>query len=447
MSRSPFDPPLHRRAFLGGVTAGLALPFAARAEISGDPDVVVVGAGAAGIAAARTLIAQGHSVLVLEAAPRIGGRAWTESSTFGVPFDHGCSWIQSAKQAFFKETAEALGYTVQRHDDVGETVFVGDRVACDHELEQYWDAYERVERALEDAGEQGFDVAASTVMPAVPWSAVSQSWMVMDMAVDFDALSTADWWNGAETAPNYLVEQGFGSVIAHLGADLPVVLSSPVSTIAWGGEGVAVTTASGTVRAKACVVTVSTGVLNAGAIAFDPVLPAWKQEAIADLPMGLLAKVALQFDATRFSFRPGEWLTYYVPETLPAPACFFLTWPFNQDLMIGFVGGDFAWELSQAGTEAAVDFALGEVEAMVGSRAREAFVKGTFTQWAHDPLTLGAYSALRPGRFGARETLAQPLGERLFFAGEAAAGAHYATCGGAWLSGERAAGEVMAVLG
>lgn len=447
MSERPLSSLFSRRALMGMTAAGMAVPFAARSQVPSDPDVVVIGAGSAGIATARTLIAQGNSVVVLEARDRVGGRAWTESDTFGVPFDHGCSWIQSAKQEFLKDTAEDLGFEVQQHDDAGETVFVGDREARTSELEQYWDAYARVERALSDAGRDGLDIAASEVMPNIPFSATSQSWMVMGMSVDFDEMSTADWWSGAETYPNYLVEQGLGTVIAHLGADLPIVLSSPVSHIAWGGDGVTVATPLGAIKAKACVVTVSTGVLNSGSITFDPPLPAAKQQAISDLPMGLLAKIALQFDDTRFKFRPNEWLTYQVPEELPAPACYFLTWPFNQDLMIGFIGGDFAWDMSDAGTDAAVDFALGEVEAMVGSRARETFVKGTFTQWAHDPLTLGAYAALRPGALGAREEPARALDERLFFAGEATAGGHYATCGGAWLSGERAAGEVMAALG
>jgi len=436
----------NRRRFLGGAAAASLMPGLRKAWAQGEPDVVVVGAGAAGIAAARRLMTSGLSVLVLEARDRIGGRAWTESETFGVPFDHGCSWIQSAEQDVFVDAAEAYGFDVARHDGAGETVYVGDRPAKGFELEQYWDAYARVEAALSDAGRAGLDVAASTVMPQMPWSAASQSWMVMDMAVDFDALSTADWWSGAEVAPSYLVKEGLGTVVARLGTDIPVRLSTPVSRIAWGGNGVTVSTPAGDIKARAVIVTVSTGVLNAGAIRFDPALPAARQQAIADLPMGLLAKIALKFEGTRFGFRPDEWLTYHVPEELPAPACYFLTWPFNQDLMIGFVGGQFAWELSAAGTDAAVDFALGEVEAMVGSRAREAFVTGALTQWASDPLTRGAYAALKPGASGAREELARPLDDRLFFAGEAAAGPSYATCGGAWRSGERAAGEVMAVL-
>ncbi|MEM7123238.1 MAG: NAD(P)/FAD-dependent oxidoreductase [Pseudomonadota bacterium] len=438
---------LSRRMLLSSSLAAIALPAVARAQVTSEPDVVVIGAGSAGIAAAKRLIADGRSVVVLEANDRIGGRAWTESETFGVPFDHGCSWIQTAKVDMFLEAAESYGFDVQPHSGADEALYVGDREANDTEYGQYGDAYDAVVGAISDAGRSGQDVAASTVMPKMPFSVTSQSWIAMGMSVDMDEMSTLDWWSGADAGTTYLIKQGFGTLVSRLGADVPVMLSTPATKIAWGSDGVTVTTPSGDIRAKACIVTVSTGVLNAGSIDFDPALPAAKQQAIADLPMGLLAKVALQFEGSRLGFRPNEWLTYLVPEEVPAEASFFLTWPFDQNLMIGFMGGDFAWDMSEAGTDAAVDFALGEVETMVGSKARDSFVKGTLTHWASDPLTLGAYAALRPGAHGARAELARPLDDRLFWAGEAAAGAYYATCGGAWDSGERAAREVIAALG
>ena len=103
------------------------------------------------------------------------------------------------------------------------------------------------------------------------------------------------------------------------------------------------------------------------------------------------------------------------------------------------------WQLSKAGTEAAVDFALGEVVKLVGSKARDHFVKGHLTGWAGNPLTKGAYAAARPGHYGARAELARPLGNRVFFAGEAVAGAHVALCGGAYMSGDEVARKVAAV--
>lgn len=437
-----------RRSFLALTASSvIASSSAVRAVVPSNPDVVVVGAGASGLAAARILMAKDLSVAVVEANDRIGGRAWTESETFGVPFDHGCSWVQTTKVDMFLEAARSYGFGVLQHDGAGETLYVGDREATEAEYGQYWRAYAGLEGAIGAAARRGDDVAASTVIPEMPFAATAESWMTMGMSVDFDSLSTSDWWSGAVAAPRYIVKEGFGALVARLGADVPVMLSTSVSKIAHTDDGVTVTTSAGDIRATACIVTVSTGVLNAGTIAFDPVLPDAKQQAITDLPMGLLAKVALQFDDTRFGFRPNEWLSYRVPEETPGKASFFLTWPFGQNLMIGFVGGDFAWQLTQAGTDAAVDFVLGEVEAMVGSKARERFVKGTLTQWGNDPLTLGAYAALRPGASGARAVLARPLDDRLFFAGEAAAGPYYATCGGAWRSGELTARDVIRTLG
>ncbi len=437
-----------RRSFLALTASSvIASSSAVRAVVPSNPDVVVVGAGASGLAAARILMAKDLSVAVVEANDRIGGRAWTESETFGVPFDHGCSWVQTTKVDMFLEAARSYGFEVLQHDGAGETLYVGDREATEAEYGQYWRAYAGLEGAIGAAARRGGDVAASTVIPEMPFAGTAESWMTMGMSVDFDNLSTADWWSGAVAAPRYIVKEGFGALVARLGADVPVMLSTSVSKIAHTDDGITVTTSAGDIRATACIVTVSTGVLNAGTIAFDPVLPDAKQQAITDLPMGLLAKVALQFDDTRFGFRPNEWLSYRVPEETPGKASFFLTWPFGQNLMIGFVGGDFAWQLTQAGTDAAVDFVLGEVEAMVGSKAREKFVKGTLTQWGNDPLTLGAYAALRPGASGARAVLARPLDDRLFFAGEAAAGPYYATCGGAWRSGELTARDVIRTLG
>lgn len=441
--------PLSRRRFLATASSATLLPAVARAQLPSDPDVVVVGAGTAGLAAARTLIENGKSVVVVEAADRIGGRAWTESETFGVPFDHGCSWITSANDHPLKSLAADWGFDLLNHDNAGEALFVGDRAATDEEWRQYDQGWVAVNRALEQAGAEDIDVAASTVMPAdTPFVGVSEAWIgPMDMGVDFKDLSTKDFAEGADTPPTYMIREGLGAVVARLGDGLPIQVSAPATRIDWGGSGVSVETGAGTIRAKACILTVSTAVLGSGAIAFEPGLPDWKQQAIDDLPMGLLAKIALQFSETRLGLAPNDWLTYWVPDEAPTEACYFLTWPFDFDIMIGFVGGDFGWDLSAAGTDAAVDFALGEVVKMIGSDASKHFVKGDLTQWANDPLTMGAYAAPRPGRWAARADLARQLGDRVFFAGEAVAGPYVATCGGAYLSGRDVAQDVAATLG
>jgi len=431
----------------GGLSAApfLTLPLAAAPS---NPDVVVIGAGSAGLAAARRLMELGHFPVVLEAAGRIGGRAWTDSSTFDIPFDYGCSWITSGDRNPYTPLAEDWGFELYDHSNAGEALYAGDRLANARESQEYGAAWTAVSGALAEAGRKGVDVAASSVMPdGMPWQAVAETWIgPMDMSVDFKDLSTKDYWQGADTTPLLMIKQGFGALVERFASGLPVKLNTPATKVRWGGQGVAVDTPDGTITAKTCIVTVSTGVLRSGSLAFDPPLPPWKETAIDNLPMGLLTKVALQFDGARFGLKPNDWLTYWVPNELPAEACYFLSWPFDSNLMIGFMGGDFGWEISAAGPDAAIDFALGELVKLLGSDVTKHFVKGVFTEWANDPLILGGYTAPRPGHAAERNALARPLADRVFFAGEAVAGAYVATCGGAFRSGERVADSVSAAL-
>ena len=440
-------PSWSRRSFLAGLGASVSLP-SSTLGVSGNPDVVVVGAGAAGLAAARTLQEEGLSVVVLEAAGRIGGRAWTDTDTFGVPFDRGCSWITGPADLPYIARAREWGFTLLDHSGAGESLFVGDRKASGEEREEYDRAWDAINGALEKAGSDGLDVAASTVVPpGMPFSGVSQTWMgAMDFAVDFDELSTLDNWNYGDVRAYYRVREGFGTLVARDGADLPVTMETPVTRIDWSGEGVATETPSGTVRARACIVTVSAGVLSSGDIAFAPALPVWKQEAFDRLPMGLLMKIGLEFDGERFGLGDNNWLTYHVDNVLPARACYFITFPFSFNLMIGFTGGRFGRELAAAGSDAAIDFALGELAAIFGNDVYKHFVRGLATDWDRDPWTRGAYAAALPGHHGARAELARPVGDRIFFAGEATAAPWYQLAGGAWLNGRAVAREVAALL-
>ncbi len=436
-----------RRSLLAGLAAVTAAPVWAN-EGPSNPDVVIIGAGSAGLSAARQLIGEGLSVVVLEGAERIGGRAFTESTTFGVPFDHGCSWIAGPATLPYIAMARDAGFTLYNHNNAGEALFVGDRRANAGERRQVDAAYQAIGEALYDAGEKGLDVAAASVVPqGLPLAGIPMTWIgPMDWSVDFADLSTMDYWEAADFEAYFMIKEGYGTLVAELAAGLPVRLNTPARRVDWSGEGVAVETPAGTIRAKACIVTVSPGVLRAGGVRFTPDLPAWKAEAIDKLPMGCLSKIALQFDGETFGLAPDSWLSYAVPETMPAEACYFLNFPFGFDVMIGFVGGDFGRALSAAGPEAAIDFALGELVRMLGSRVRDRFVKGTLADWTQNPWTQGAYAAAAPGHFGARADLAKPLGDRVYFAGDSVAMPYVSLCGGAYLSGRAVAKEVSAAI-
>ena len=428
---------LTRRSLLASL-GGLAVT-GARAPLPLDPDVVVVGAGAAGIAAALTARAAGLSVVVLEAMDRIGGRAFTDSATFGSPFDVGCAWLHKADDNPWTDYARAEGFTLQAHE---------------YDLERVWLGPEPIEARLVNEAEEAMseaiggahaDVAASLLADvSTPVGEAAGDYLgALDMAVDLDELSTFDYANADDLSPNLLCAEGFGSIVARRGRGLPVRLNTPVRHVRWDGPGATVETDIGSVRTRAVIVTASTGVLASEAIRFTPDLPLATREAVADIPMGMLAKIPLQIRDQRFGLEP---FTDVLLARRGRRDLYFLSFPFATDLMVGFVGGDLGWELSAAGEAAAIDFATQGLVEMFGSNAAAAVVKGGLTPWASNPWTRGAYAAASPGRFGAREILSWPVGDRIFFAGEALAGGLIQTCGGAFRSGEAAARAVEAIL-
>ncbi|MEM9146388.1 MAG: NAD(P)/FAD-dependent oxidoreductase [Pseudomonadota bacterium] len=435
-----------RRAVLAAILTTAAMPGRGAASLPSNPDVVVIGAGAAGIAAAHALMAAGKSVVVIEATKRLGGRAYTESARLGVPLDHGCAWLQGPRSLPLVALAREQGYTLVDHDSATEALFVGDRRANAPERRAYDRAWGRIEDALEDA--DGRDVSAASVIPgSLDWSGTVQSWIgPMDHGVDFADLSTADYNAFDDLETNYLIAEGLGTLVAQAGAGLPVKLGTPAMAIDWSREGVRVETPSGTLSAEACIVTVSTGVLASGAIRFSPALPVRTLDAIDRVPMGLLTKIVLKTDGARFGLSDNGWLTYKTSEEMPAEACFFLTMPFGQPLMVGFVGGAHGWDLAKAGEAAAVDFATEELAALFGSDVRKHLIDGLMTDWATNPTTFGAYASAQPGHFSARTALSEPVGGRVFFAGEALAGSHMQLCSGAWMSGHATASAVVRSL-
>jgi monoamine oxidase len=403
-----------------------------------DVDVVVVGAGCAGLAAAKRLQAAGVKIAVLEAMDRIGGRALTTTTDFGVPFDIGCAWLHAADRNPFFPEAQAAGWTLQHHDMALDHLWFGKRRATAAEM-----AAE--ERAATDlaaciARHKGGSDRLSTVVEGCHALRVSATFAgPMDFGADDDEISVTDYRAAADLDPNYFTKEGFGALIHRWGADVPVSLGTAVKRIRWDGPGVEVETARGSIRAKAVIVTVSTGVLAFEDIAFTPDLPHSHQEAIFDLPMGLLTKVPLRIEGTRFGLRPFDDLLI---ERHARHDLYFLAFPFDLNLMVGFVGGDFAWEMEAAGQAAAVDFVTDRLVDIFGSEVRRAVSHGIMTNWGAERHVRGGYAAARPGKAHARDVLSQPVGERIWFAGEALAGGLKQTAAGARLSGEAVAGRV-----
>ncbi|WP_353644037.1 FAD-dependent oxidoreductase [Mesorhizobium sp. WSM2239] len=254
-----------------------------------DVDVVVVGAGSAGLAAAKTLRAAGLSFTVLEAMNRVGGRAWTSTEHFGIPFDIGCAWIHAADRNPYFAEAEAAGWTLHYHDMNVDHLYYGKRKASEEEEAEMKRADCEMSAALEKWS--GTDDSVSLLLASghAPRAAATFAGP-MDFGQDYDEVSIEDFRAAADLDPNYFTREGFGALVAQYGADVPVQLSTPVRKILWDVSGVACVTDRGTIRARAVIVTASPAVLAFEEIEFSPALPDAVVEAFFDLPMGMLTK-------------------------------------------------------------------------------------------------------------------------------------------------------------
>jgi monoamine oxidase len=407
-----------------------------------EVDVVIVGAGTAGLAAAKALGRSGKTFTLFEAQDRIGGRARTVMEPFGMPFDWGCAWIHAADRNPFFDEARAANLTLQYHDPNLDRIYFNGRRASAAEMANVFAADFIMAKRMEkiSAGDE-----LSAHMEATFFGQASATYQgPMDFAQDIDEISIEDIKKAADLDPNFLVKEGFGAAVARWGSGVPVELSTPVKRIRWDGPGVAAETARGEVRARAAIVTASTGVLAYGGLRFAPELPAPVEEAIHNLPMGLLAKIPVEIAGDRLGVAPFEDILI---ERSGHHDIYFLGFPFESDLMVGFVGGDFAWELTAAGERAAIDFASQCLARAFGSSVEAKIKRAAMTDWGANPWVRGAYAAARPGCAPARRTLMEPVGNRIFFAGEALGGPLIQTCAGARFSGEHAAIAAMKGLG
>ncbi|GGG24857.1 amine oxidase [Caldovatus sediminis] len=419
------------------------------------PEVAIVGAGAAGIAAARECAALGLSCLVVEAMGRVGGRAFTEDARLGAPFDHGASWLHLADANPLVPLARALGLRLVDSDAVRERrVVVGPRRATPEEVAALEAAMARFDATVAARAAAAADLPLAEAVPRGGfWDAtVAHRQGPLISAAELGELSLRDFAANALGPPNLMPEAGVGALVRRLAQGLPIRTGVPVARIRWGGQGVVLDTPEGALAARACVVTVSTGVLGAGGIAFDPPLPQAVREAVAGLPLGLLTKVAFRAAGEdRLDLPPfaALWRRVDSPEEA---AMSFHAWPFGRDHLVGFVGGRAAWELARAGPAATEAFAREELARCFGAarvaralRAPAAVV----TDWGANPFVRGAYSYARPGCAGARAALAGAAlaGGRLRFAGEACHTWLAGTVAGAWESGRAAARAVAAALG
>jgi monoamine oxidase len=439
--------PISRRAFLAASASAVAAPaLAAPRRETAMLDAVIVGAGAAGIAAGRRLAAAKKRFLMIEATDRIGGRCFTETQTFGVPYDRGAHAIHAPDINPVAKLAARAGLEVYPAPG-GEKLRIGRRDARTGELEDYLAAIVRANRAIGDAARGKSDVSCAQALPKDLGDlrpGVEFYLGPYECAKELTDVSAMDFAKSAERDVDAFCRQGFGALLARLAQGLPVQFSSPVSHIDVSRRQVELRTSKGYITARGVIVTASTGVLGAGKIRFDPELPRRYGDAIAKLRLGSYEHVALEFPGNPLGLQSDDLIFEKASGSRTAALLANMS---GGSLCLVRMGGAFARDLSREGEDAMVAFALDWVAGLFGSQAKQAVKRTHATQWGKEPWVLGGFSAAAPGGQPGRRVLMDPVRDRLFFAGEAVHETQWGTVGGAWESGERAAEGLIRRIG
>lgn len=407
-------------------------------------DVVVVGAGTAGLAAASILARAGTDVVVLESKHRPGGRAYTDTQSLGLPFDHGCHWFHSGSENPLVALARRDGYVIG--DPPAPLQVRIDGRLCAADAVRAWQQYADSQFArISNAGEALEAVScAGVIRPDPQWDRLFRGWFSMINGVEPERVSAIDLASYRDTGENWITPGGYGEFISKTFDGVPIALGAPVSTVNVTPHHVFVGTPRGNVQARAAIITVSTNVLSARAIAFRPPLSARKYAAAHALPLGFAEKVGFLLSDTCPLWQDQE---QGLMSAVGSRVVSFQIRPQGRPMISAYFGGRLAAELARRGPGALVAEALLHLSLHAGEETNSWIEAQVETQWTIDPDVRGAYSAAIPGGPpDARKTLSEPEHGRLFFAGEATSQAGYSTAHGAYESGLRTANEVLGLL-
>ncbi|MCB9549124.1 MAG: FAD-dependent oxidoreductase [Myxococcales bacterium] len=427
---------------------------------AGSGSVIVVGAGLAGLSAARALQRAGYTVTVLEARDRVGGRTASAPLGDGAHADLGASWIHGITGNPIEALARTeLGLTLHRtdydsHEIIAEGAPLSDARDATLEAlsERLAEAIAAEQIRIDDEDDQPLGDFLDRFIRAQPAAdQLALRYLVTTEIEQEYGASVADLslQSYDDDAPvrgdDVLIGEGMAAIAEAVARGLDVQTGVAVERIARLADGVEITSNLGTLEADYCICTVPLGVLKAGRITFDPPLPSRQRAALDRLHMGLLDKLYLRFESR---FWPADLDTQFLGRLAPESRWLELLNlhpTTGQPTLVGFNAGREAEALTDWTDAALIDAALDALAEIFGVPVPRPIATAR-TRWHADPWALGSYSSLGVGATPAdRQALAEPAHDRLLLAGEHTHPTYPSTVHGAWLSGLRAAGQIQAL--
>ncbi len=413
-----------------------------------NAEVVIIGAGIAGLAAAHALKNHGVTFTLLEASHRIGGRAYSEKLSDDNWFDLGCSYLHNGSINPFVSIASDLSFPIDFRSgdlfDSKKTRYFLSGKKCDLGLPNPFEfahnnLLEKINNLQRDMPLTNFMDTKDPYFPIVCHLSASLN------AADPDVVSAEDYQASICDGPDYPIPKGFGNLVREWGKYISVSLNTKVKQINMEKPLVKIKTSKGTLYSKKVIITVSTGILSGRDIEFIPSLPKETQNAIDNLPMGTLNKIGISFKQRFFSQNEQGWYISWADHDKISEqeiGSFQVTTSGPQNVTL-FAGGRFGKWLEERGPKVMYDYAVATLEGVFGTACSNKIQNSITTAWASEPLTRGAYSYSVPGQRSSRTKLRETINDQLYFAGEATETNHYGTAHGAYFSGIRSATSVL----